>query len=711
MMLQHNTHADGMGTFDMDVTDLGTNDPREKNNWAPLHIGAPEAWEVSTGEDVLVAVLDTGIDYNHVDLRQNIWSNPGEIAGDGIDNDGNGFVDDIHGWNFSASGEAWDVMDRQSHGTHVAGLIAAGRDNREGIVGIAPDAEVMAVKVMNDKGRGQNDDIVRGIDYAIEMGAQIINMSIGGSGADAGLRAAIGRAQEAGVLVVAAAGNFDDPEAVYPAGFTAEFDNVISVASSTKKRQISDFSNWSESGTTVDLAAPGHGLLSTVPGHWYSTKMGTSMAAPVTAAAAAVIWAAQPGWTYRQVIEVLESTVDPISSPNKTTATNGVLNLAEAMRVAMTPEARNEAPTLEVDMLVAEVAEDSAVSADGLLVATLTVEDDGIGVAVVELTGADAAVFEIRDGGLYLRTDVALDYETRPELSVTIRVDDPDLGKGPEATHDVVLAVTDVDETVAEQGGTRSGGGTRAEAFDDLNFWFDATGFSAGGSARKLSDLSGEGNGARAASGERGKIVDGGLLFDGGALYTIREATELSSAASFDEMTISFSFNTGADIDSQQFLYEQGGNKRGLSVTIEDGELHMTGWNLRETKWGPVTVSTRSRPRTTSPSAWCSMRGPARCRAMSTGRSSARPRGRARSMPMAAASGSAGRMPGRARRMALRPIRTGEVSRARSSRRPITARRSMPAKSRRCMRASRRPEAMSGRSPNRWSSTRWTRSS
>lgn len=591
MTLQYHDLALNIDNFDVQLQGAETNDPDAHKNWAPGRIGTSEAWKVSTGEGIVVAVVDTGVDVGHVELDDNIWTNPGEIAGDGIDNDRNGFVDDVHGWNFGPSGADADIMDRHNHGTHVAGIIAAEADNGVGMHGIAPDAEIMAVKVLNDKGSGDYADIAAGIDYAVENGARIINMSIGGSeGGSAVVGEAISRARDAGVLVVAAAGNKARSEASYPAHFTDTYDNVLSVAALSTFERLAPYSNRSKDGSTVDLTAPGSSVYSTVPGDSYKYMTGTSMAAPVVAAAAAIVWAAQPSWSYLQVIDVLESTVEKMSSLKKTSATDGLVDLAAAIeQAAGAPAApQNAAPTLEVDALIARLAEGDATPKGGIRIADITVEDDGVGVAILTLSGADASDFVIRGDGLYLREGVVLDFETRPELTVTISVDDPDLGKGPEASRDVVLSVEDLPE------GSGPPQASEAEApsdFADLDFWFDVTAMSEGSKLARLKDLSGNGNTGSADGKERGKTVDGGLRFDGGDVYELSNSEEVNQGGPYEGKTLSLSIETGADVDTRQFLYEQGGKDRGLSVSIEDGEIHVTGWNMREKSWSPVTAS------------------------------------------------------------------------------------------------------------------------
>jgi subtilisin family serine protease len=560
------------------------NDPRLGGNWALDRIGAFDAWLGGTGEGVTVAVLDTGVDTDHEDLAANMWVNAGEIAGNGRDDDGNGFADDIHGWNFSASGVGKDVEDRHGHGTHVAGLVGAVADNGKGIAGVAPDAQIMAVKVLSDSGSGSSWGILQGIDYAIANGAKVINMSLGGSSGSWHYEQALARARDAGVIVVAAAGNDGRNEAGYPAHYTDRFDNVISVAASNKTDVLASWSNWSASRTTVDLAAPGTSLLSTVPGNGYGTKSGTSMATPVVAGAVAVVWDAFPDWSYLQVIDAIEQAVDQMASLSRPTATNGILNLAQTIATGTPlPEAPvNEAPTLGVAVRVSSVREDASIGSGGLLIADVTVSDDGVGVAILSLSGADMADFELRDGGLFLRAGAVLDFETRPELSVTLSVDDPEIGTGPEDEAVVTLMVTDVAE----------GPTPTPPPADGLDFHFSALGLADRSMPLMLSDLSGAGRDAVAASAaEAAEAAGGALRFDGDDVYHIANDAALN-LGTYGAKSLSFSIEIGSDIASRQVVYEQGGVIRGLSVTIEDGALYLAGWNLAETSWGVEAVST-----------------------------------------------------------------------------------------------------------------------
>jgi subtilisin family serine protease len=273
-------------------------------------IDAPEAWSVSTGSHtVIVAVLDTGIDIYHPDLAANIWVNPGEIAGDGIDNDGNGYVDDVRGWDFVD--EDNDPRCTNFHGTHVAGIIGAVGNNGLGVSGVAWNVQLMPLRFLAQDGTGYTSDAIRALDYARMNGAKIANASWSGGGSSQALSDAIERFRQAGGIFVAAAGNngqSNDLTPRYPASYT--HDNVIAVAASDRNDQLASFSNF---GTqTVDLAAPGSFIISTMPGGQYGYASGTSMAAPQVAGAAALIWSVHPEYTYAQVIQALKDHADPI---------------------------------------------------------------------------------------------------------------------------------------------------------------------------------------------------------------------------------------------------------------------------------------------------------------------------------------------------------------------------------------------------------------
>jgi hypothetical protein len=302
-------------------------------------IDAVGAWPVTTGSrDVVVAVIDTGIDMRHPDLMANIWRNPGEIPGDGIDNDANGFVDDVHGWNFVHQTNG--PHDDNGHGTHVAGTIGAVGDNRIGGTGVAWQVSLMPLKFLDRSGSGATSAAVAAITYATRMrrdfGISIVatNNSWGGAGASASLRRAIEAGGRAGILFVAAAGNDgtdNDSFPSYPA--SAADDSVIAVAATDRQDRLATFSNIG--ATSVDVAAPGVAIRSTVPGGRSASFSGTSMAAPHVTGVVALLAAARPTATAAQIREAILTTVRPVAGLAGRVATGGVVDAAAAVRAIL----------------------------------------------------------------------------------------------------------------------------------------------------------------------------------------------------------------------------------------------------------------------------------------------------------------------------------------------------------------------------------------
>ncbi|MEX2185151.1 MAG: S8 family peptidase [Pirellulales bacterium] len=309
----------------------GLHNTGQSGGTADADIDAPEAWNLTTGSSSVVAgIIDTGIDYTHPDLVGNMWTNPGEIAGNGIDDDGNGFVDDVHGYDFY--NEDGDPMDDNSHGTHVAGTVGATGDNGQGVVGVAWNVKLMALKFMGASGSGYTSDAVRAVNYATMMrstygvNVRVLNNSWGSGSYSYSLESAISASNTAGILFVAAAGNDgtdNDTTPHYPSNFSPA--NVISVASTDRNDTRSSFSNWG--ATTVDLGAPGSSIYSTVPGGGYGTKSGTSMATPHVTGAAVLAWAYNPNLTVAQVKAAILNSVDANSSLAGITVTGGRLNV------------------------------------------------------------------------------------------------------------------------------------------------------------------------------------------------------------------------------------------------------------------------------------------------------------------------------------------------------------------------------------------------
>jgi len=309
-------------------------DPQWPNLWGMANINAPTAWDTYTGDSSLVvAIIDTGIDYNHPDLADNIWTNPGEIPGNGIDDDHNGYIDDIHGWDFAYHDN--NPSDVYGHGTHTAGTVGAVGDNGLGVVGVNWQVKLMALKFLDDNGSGYTSDAVSAVQYAAMMGAKVSNNSWGGGGYSKALYNAINAAKSVGHLFIAAAGNSggnNDVSPFYPASYT--LDNIIAVAAIDS---ADNKASWSCYGaTSVDLGAPGVNILSTVPSDDYAYSSGTSMATPHVAGAAALLYGYHPTWSYGQVRDQILGSARPIVALRGKTVTGGTLDLAAAVAGAPT---------------------------------------------------------------------------------------------------------------------------------------------------------------------------------------------------------------------------------------------------------------------------------------------------------------------------------------------------------------------------------------
>jgi len=293
-------------------------------------IDAPEAWDLTTGSsDVVLAVIDTGVDYTHADLADNMWINPGEIAGDGIDNDSNGYTDDIYGWDFVNDDN--DPMDGHDHGTHVSGTIGGVGDNSGGVSGVNWDVSIMALKFLDDSGSGYTSDAISAINYATMMrrdhGVNVVatNNSWSGGSYSSALRDAIETAGREGILFMAAASNEglnNDAVANYPSNYDSEY--ILAVAATDRNDRLANFSNYG--ATSVDLGAPGVSIYSSIPGDTYDWFDGTSMATPHVTGAAGLLAASQPGATAGEIKDAIFAGVDPIATLDGMTVTGGRLN-------------------------------------------------------------------------------------------------------------------------------------------------------------------------------------------------------------------------------------------------------------------------------------------------------------------------------------------------------------------------------------------------
>lgn len=331
---------------------ISTNDPRFDDQWGLLNlehsgcdIHAQDAWTISTGSsEIIVAVIDTGIDYNHEDLLGNLWTNPNETS-DNQDNDHNGFVDDLSGWNF-VSGNANYLDDNDEtldpegeecvpsevyHGTHVSGIIGAMGNNQKGISGVCWSVKIMPLKALNACGRGATADLINAVDYATNNGAFLSSNSYGSDQESYSFKAAIARAQGKSKLFIAAAGNYsssgidlDNPESskCYPVYY--DCDNIIGVLATTNADAKLGMSNYGEN--SVDLGAPGDYILSTKLGDAYQYHQGTSMAAPHVAGVAALALAISPGLTSERLKDLIIDEADYVFGLENKCVSEGRLN-------------------------------------------------------------------------------------------------------------------------------------------------------------------------------------------------------------------------------------------------------------------------------------------------------------------------------------------------------------------------------------------------
>jgi subtilisin family serine protease len=332
----------------------GMNNTGQTGGTVDADIDAPEAWDIFTGSsNVVVAVIDTGIDYNHVDLAANIWINEDEIPNNGIDDDNNGYVDDVRGWNFVSNNN--DPMDDMSyltmyHGTHVSGTIGAIGNNGEGVTGVNWNVKLMAVKFLNQYGVGTTANAISAIDYSTTNNAHLSNNSWGNYTYDQALYNAITRARNAGKLFVAAAGNDNlntDNYPFYPACYYQP--NIIAVLATDHNDNRSGFSNYGP--ISIDLGAPGgsgpgfpevQNIYSTKRYDAYQFLYGTSMAVPHVAGVAALAWGKCPPLTWSQIKTRILNKVDVLGSLNNKCVSNGRLN---AYKTIYDPSPPNGTPS------------------------------------------------------------------------------------------------------------------------------------------------------------------------------------------------------------------------------------------------------------------------------------------------------------------------------------------------------------------------------
>ncbi|MGN0107788.1 MAG: S8 family peptidase [Hominilimicola sp.] len=307
-------------------------------------IGAEQVWDLDIDcSNVTVGVIDSGIELTHEDLKDNLWMNPNEIPGDGVDNDGNGYIDDVNGWDF-ADGDN-DPTYSVVHGVHVSGIVSAVTNNGKGVASVARNAKLAALKIFNSSGSSY-DSIIKAINYAKDKNITILNNSWGGTTEPKAVEEAIKASPD--ILYVFAAGNVtdgasepdNDKTPVYPASYSKTYDNVISVANTTVNDVLASSSHYGK--TTVDIAAPGSSIYSTYPISTYNTMTGTSMACPMVTSVAAVMKAVNPDITPAEIKEIIMSSSDKIDALVDKTVSGGRINayaaVSEIIGTMPTPE-------------------------------------------------------------------------------------------------------------------------------------------------------------------------------------------------------------------------------------------------------------------------------------------------------------------------------------------------------------------------------------
>lgn len=331
-------------------------DPKYAEQWSLPLMKLPKAWAIEKGNrNVVIAIIDSGIDYRHDDLASKIWVNPGEIPDNGLDDDGNGYIDDVHGWDFTdapnlqAEGDFIEgdnePIDESGHGTHVAGIAGAMPNNGIGIAGVAWNCPLMAVRAglsLGGSSRLQDDDSAAAIVYAADNGADIINMSWGSAQHSFVIQDAIDYAHARGVVLIGAAGNSKEATSIFPAGYR----KVISVASTNQHRQRFYRSNF---GASVDIGAPGNAILSTQIDNDYRILTGTSMAAPHVAGVAALMRAKRSALTHEEVRQILVNTADVVlekesKEPDPKLAGAGTVNAERTLLASGVLQARIHVP-------------------------------------------------------------------------------------------------------------------------------------------------------------------------------------------------------------------------------------------------------------------------------------------------------------------------------------------------------------------------------
>lgn len=320
-------------------------EPYYKSQWGlknqkyiGLDINVESAWQLEKNNaDTVVGVIDTGIDYNHEDLNKNLWINKDEIPNNGKDDDNNNYIDDYIGWNFAYENN--DPYDDNEHGTHVSGIVSAS-NNGIGTVGVSPNTKIMALKVGDADGNLYNDDIVAAINYGVKKGAKIFNCSFSGEDISQVEYDTIKNSNALFVVAAGNEGNNNDLHPRFPSNY--ELPNILSVGSIDSNGSLSYFSNYG--AKTVDIAAPGSGIYSTIPNNRYDYFDGTSMAAPHVSGVAALMLSEKPELTPVQMKDYILQNARPISQLSSTIVTGGVVDAGKIMSLLTKSSGEEDKP-------------------------------------------------------------------------------------------------------------------------------------------------------------------------------------------------------------------------------------------------------------------------------------------------------------------------------------------------------------------------------
>ncbi len=343
--------------FELKMSSVTPNDTYYANQWAfsstGLNIG--DTWKTTTGnKNVVVAVLDTGVDYTHPDLADNMWVNPNEIPGNGIDDDGNGYIDDVYGANFI--NDTGDPLDDNGHGTHVAGIIGAKGNNGVGVAGVNWNTSIIALKFLTSTGSGSLYNAIKAYEYLSDLknngvNVRVVNNSWGGGGYTQSLYLVMKSLADSGVILTVAAGNDaldNDTVGVYPANF--DIDNLVSVAATTSTEDLAYFSNIG--ATSVDIAAPGYSIASTFPGSRYVYMSGTSMAAPYVAGALALVIGKETSLNASEAITRLYETGREATSLSGSIATGRIVDITRLINNERTEFPKEPTCSYQVENIV-----------------------------------------------------------------------------------------------------------------------------------------------------------------------------------------------------------------------------------------------------------------------------------------------------------------------------------------------------------------------